>query len=196
MHATIRVSQCLRNQRKTDKFNPLAYGGGNIWNSLRYPGCKGCDQGALAARGELSDEDVTAMIEQIKNKEIREMEQQTGAVNIEAIPDEYTCQDCGCKFGPWKLGDRATIRTRCKPCHYKRNGKSISKAVAGIARLNRRKPATPVEKADNRQHIVIDFTTHPHLLEAIRNLAREQYRLPEQQILYMIDRTCFEEEAS
>ena len=57
MHATIAVRQCLANQKKMAGFE------GCGTTSLRYPGCKDCQTGALARAGKLDDDDLRAILD-------------------------------------------------------------------------------------------------------------------------------------
>lgn len=64
MHATISIATCVANQE-----NRMSQGMfRRPANDLLYAGCKDCPTGAQAARGELNDDDLKAVLEKLQNR--------------------------------------------------------------------------------------------------------------------------------
>lgn len=64
MHATISIATCVANQG--NRMSPGMFR--RSTNDLRYAGCKDCPTGAQAARGELNDDDLKAVLERLQNR--------------------------------------------------------------------------------------------------------------------------------
>jgi len=90
------------------------------------------------------------------------------------------------------------LAQECKDCkrEYARNYKK-RKAAEGVkvARSKRKatkpkpapkKPPRPAPAIDIPTEITIDFTDHPETLQSLASIAKEQFRNPSQQALYML----------
>jgi hypothetical protein len=155
MHATISVKTCLARQKARPR-SALYYGG-----PLE---CRDCEQGKLAATGQLNDEDV----EKLKAAAPAAAEKDEGKGKV----TERSCELEGC--------DRpAKSHGYCSVGHRR-------EAVDRKKKAKKPKPKEPPKKAKQDPKLTIDFSEHQELLEVLKGAAEDEVRTPEQQAIYIL----------
>lgn len=201
MHATIRVAQCLANQKNL------------ISGEHYYPGCNGCETGALARNGVLSDDDIEARIEALGAERQREHVRMRTSVTrkevvetVEAAPeradmDESQQKKRCSKCGEWKSRSefnkdrkaRDGLLSRCKECkrlyekgwRKSRKTQALRDAVpASGATQGRCVPGEIATEGIPEHVLVLDFSEHREALEKLKELARAEFRTPGAQLMY------------